>query len=32
MVLMGVLENRKEYFLLLWVYYSIKVRKSGVNV
>ena len=29
---MGVLENRKEYFLLLWVYYSIEVRKSGVNV
>ncbi len=27
---MGVLENRKEYFLLLWVYCSIKVRKSGV--
>jgi len=29
---MGVLENRKEYFLLLWGYYSIEVRKSGVNV
>lgn len=27
---MDVLENRKEYFLLLWGYYSIKVRKSGV--
>lgn len=29
---MGVLENRKEYFLLLWGYYSIEVRKSGVCV
>lgn len=29
---MGVLENRKEYFFALWVYCSIKVRKSGVNV